>query len=216
MTRSALVLVAHADDESLGCGGTIVRLVKRGWRVDVVALSDGLLTTRGREQDNRADAREACRVLGVGEMRFLGFADQKFDQYPVADMANAVAALGLEPDLVITHADTDLNLDHRLTCEVAKIVARPRARPISLLACEIPATTFWNGRPFAGNYFVDIAEELETKIEAFACYGNELRGFPDPWSPEGLRLLARYHGMQCGLAAAEAFVVIRGYPDSLP
>jgi hypothetical protein len=58
--------------------------------------------------------------------------------------------------------------------------------------------------------------ELDAKIAAFACYSNELRAWPDPWSREGLELLARYHGMQCGLPLAEAYAVIRGYRDSLP
>ena len=62
---SALVLVAHADDESLGCGGTIPRLCRAGWRVDVVILSDGIIRTRDRVQDNRGDAAAACAVLGL-------------------------------------------------------------------------------------------------------------------------------------------------------
>jgi LmbE family N-acetylglucosaminyl deacetylase len=125
-------------------------------------------------------------------------------------------ALDLAPDLIVTHVDSDLNLDHRIVADVAKIVGRPRARPISILGCEVPNTTFWSGRPFAANYFVDISGELEAKITAFRCYGNEVRAWPDPWSPEGLELLARYHGMQCGLPLAEAYSVIRGYRDSLP
>jgi N-acetylglucosamine malate deacetylase 1 len=219
VTRSALVLVAHADDETLGCGGLVAKLVRRGWRVDVAIASDAVLTTRGQEQDNRADALAACRTLGIVEserVHFLGFQDQKFDRYPIADIANAVAALELQPELILTHDDTDLNLDHRIINEVAKIVGRPRQRPISILACESPAASFWNGRQFAANYYVDVTEEIDVKVAAFECYRNEVRSYPDPWSGEGLRLLARYHGMHCGLPMAEAFAVIRGYGGSLP
>lgn len=214
--RQALILVAHADDETLGAGGTIVKLARGGWNAQVVILSDGIVRVRGKVQDNREDAKTACRVLGVGEPRFLGFADQKFDSVPVADLAGAVANLGLEPDLVITHAETDLNGDHRLACEAAKIVARPKGRPISLLACEIPNTTLWNGRPFAANYYVDIRGTLERKVAAFSSYRNELRPYPHPWSRKGLKLLAEYHGMQSGLGMAEAFSLVRGYEGLLP
>ena len=212
----AVVLVAHADDETLGAGGTIAKLVETGWGVEVVILSDGLLTVRGVQQDNRADAVAACQCLGVAGPRFMGFPDQKFDTVPMADLAGAVGALSLQPDLVITHVDTDLNMDHRLTCEVAKIVSRPKVKPCSLLGCEVPNTTFWNGQPFAANYYVDITDYLDTKIEAFVRYRNECQPFPHPWSKDGLRLLARYHGMQAGFAAAEAFFVIRGYEARLP
>lgn len=214
--RNALVLVAHADDETLGAGGAIQKLVKGGWAVDVVILSDGLLSVRGAVEDNRPGAKAACKRLGVAAPRFLGFKDQKFDLEAVADLANAVSSLKLEPDLIISHADTDLNLDHRITCEVAKIVGRPKKKPVSLLACEIPNTTFWNGRPFAANYYVDISAELDVKIEAFACYTNELQVYPHPWSREGLKILAQYHGMQCGFKNAEAFQVIRAYEGLLP
>ena len=115
MPKQCLVLVAHADDETLGCGGTIVKLVQGGWDMRVVIMSGGLLTVRGEVQDNRGDAADACQVLGIGVPTFIGIADQYFDQHAMANLANRVAELALEPDLILTHVDTDLNLDHRIT-----------------------------------------------------------------------------------------------------
>jgi hypothetical protein len=66
---------------------------------------------------------------------------------------------------------------------------------------DIPNASFWNGHIFPANYYVDISQEIETKIEAFAAYRNELQSFPHPCSREGLRLLSKYHGMQCGCPA---------------
>lgn len=214
--RRAMILVAHADDETLGAGGLIQRLMKDSWRVDVVILSDGRITVRGEMQDNRADAAAACAVLGVGEPRFLGFPDQRFDGLPVADLANAVVELNLEPDLIVTHVESDLNQDHRIVCEVAKIVGRPKRKPVCLLGCEVPNTSFWNGQPFPANYYVDISNEIDKKVEAFSCYRNEIQEYPHPWSRDGLELLSRYHGMQCGFANAEAFRIIRGVSGLLP
>ncbi|MFN2513770.1 MAG: PIG-L deacetylase family protein [Pyrinomonadaceae bacterium] len=213
---NALILVAHADDETLGAGGTIRKLVTRRWDVAVVVLSDGIVRARGEEQDNRPDAIAACHRLGAAEPRFLGFPDQRFDTVPMMDLAGTVMQLNLLPDLIITHVDTDLNMDHRLTCEVAKIIGRPRSKPVAILGCEIPNTTFWNGRPFPVNYYVDITQEIETKIEAFSQYRNECQAYPHPWSREGLSLLAKYHGLQSGLPMAEAFHVIRGYEGRMP
>jgi LmbE family N-acetylglucosaminyl deacetylase len=214
--RRALILVAHADDETLGCGGTIQKLVRQGWKVDVVIVSDGIVTSRGKKQDNTKHAESACAVLGAGAPRFLGFPDQRFDMIPMADLANAVSSLGMEPNLILTHVDSDLNADHRLVCEAAKIVGRPRSRPVSILGCEIPNTSFWGGRPFPANYYVGITDEIERKIEAFCCYKNELQPYPHPWSREGLQLLAQYHGMQCGYGYAEAFSLIRGCGGLMP
>lgn len=214
--RKAMILVAHADDETLGAGGLIQKLLATEWDVDVVIMSDGMLTVRNVIEDNRADAVTACRRLGLTRAPvFLGFADQKFDTYPMADLANSVLELGIEPDLIVTHIDTDLNLDHRLVCDAAKIVGRPKKKPVSILGIEIPNTSFWNGHVFPANYYVDISLEIEIKIEAFAAYQNELQQFPHPWSREGLNLLSKYHGMQCGCAHAEAFTIIRGHSGLL-
>ena len=78
-SKLALILVAHADDETLGAGGTIIKLIEKGWIVNVVVLSDGKLTVRGKEQDNSKDFKSACKILGVNKFSLLNFKDQKFD-----------------------------------------------------------------------------------------------------------------------------------------
>ena len=211
-----MILVAHADDETLGAGGVIQKLIRDKWEISVVILSDGKLTVRGVLEDNSGDANKACQVLGVGDPVFLGYADQKFDTFPIADMANSVFSLNINPDLIISHVDTDLNQDHRIVCEIAKIIGRPKAKPVAILGCEIPNTSFWNGAPFQPNYYVNITDELETKIEAFSQYENELQKYPHPWSKKGLKLLAEYHGMQSGQGFSEAFQVIRGFNGLMP
>jgi LmbE family N-acetylglucosaminyl deacetylase len=147
---------------------------------------------------------------------FLGFPDQKFDTVPMADLAGAVLDLKLEPDLIVTHVNTDLNLDHRLVCDAAKIAGRPKKKPVAIIGGEVPNTSFWNGQPFPVNFYVDISNEIDGKVEAFAAYGNEMQAYPHPWSREGLKLLAQYHGMQCGCAYAEAYHIIRGHSGLLP
>ncbi len=213
--REAAVIVAHADDETLGAGGTIVKLLATGWNVAVVVFSD-TIRFGGQGISNREGLQKACDLLGVRELHVLGFPDQQFDTVPMAALAQKLIDLDLAPDLIITHADTDLNLDHRLTADAAKILGRPRRKPVSILACESPATSFWNGRCFPADYFVDITDSLEIKVKAFEQYVHEIQPCPSPWSPEGLRLLAQYHGMQCGLPFAEAFSVVRDYDGRLP
>ena len=164
---------------------------------------------------NRAGLEKACGILGVQELHVLNVPDQQFDGIPMAAFTQKLMDLKLAPDLIITHAVTDLNLDHRITCEAAKILGRPRRKPVSILACESPSTSFWNGKMFQANYFVDITDTIDLKVKALQQFVHEIQEFPGPWSPEGLRLLAQYHGMQCGFPYAEAFSVIRAYEGHL-
>jgi LmbE family N-acetylglucosaminyl deacetylase len=213
--KIALILVAHADDETLGAGGAILKLKKKNWIVNVVALTDGMLTVRKKIQDNRKGFRNACKFLGVDKFTLLNFKDQKFDTIAMSDLANAVIGLNVHPDLIITHCEDDLNKDHRLTCEVAKIIGRPKSKAISIIGCEIPSTSFWNGKSFPANYYIDISDYINLKIKAFSKYENEIQEYPHPWSKKGLKLLAEYHGMQSGFRYAEAFSIIRAYEGNL-
>ena len=215
--KSAMILMAHADDETLGAGGTLAHLVESGWQVNVVLLTDGVVAVRGDQvDDNRSAANQACRILGVGDPIVLGFEDQKFDRYQIADIANEVFKLELSPDLIITHSPHDLNGDHRITFDVAKIVGRPRSKNISILSAEIPKNNYWNGKVFQPNYYVDIAPYIETKLDAFAAYGNESKEYPHAFSAGAIELLAKYHGFHAGYQLAEAFHIVRGYPGLLP
>lgn len=212
-----MVLVAHPDDETLGCGATVARLANEGWDVDVVILTDGIITARGGDPvDNRDQCEQACEILGIKPPTLLGFPDQQLDRESLTDLSTAVTDLGRSPDLIITHSDHDLNVDHRLTAEVARIVARPLRKPVALLACEIPANTSWNGVAFPATYFVDVTETLDAKLDAFARYADEVQPPPSPLSLDGIRQLAEYHGRHVGVGAAEAFTLIRGIDGRLP
>jgi LmbE family N-acetylglucosaminyl deacetylase len=208
---NVLLLLAHADDEALGTGGIVQHLVAGDHDIQLLIVSDGVVGMRSNgEGDNRRALRASCEILGIDNWSCLDFPDQRFDTHPVAEIANWVQDEMELPDLIVTHASSDLNRDHRITAEVAKIIGRPRGRPVSILACEIPMVSPWNGRPFDPNFFVELTEEqLKKKIAAFTSYENEIREFPDPYSEEGLRNLARFRGQQSGHRAAEAFRVVR-------
>ncbi len=218
MPPAALALFAHPDDETLACGGTLHSLASRGWEVQVLFVGDGVITARGGEaQDNRDDAAEACRCLGVGEPTFVGFPDQRLDGLVVSDVINATrGAFARRPDLVLTHAGSDLNRDHRVVNHVAKVVSRPVDGPCALVECEVPGSSAWNGASFEPNWFVEIGDDLGAKLEALACYRNEVQRPPHPCSAELVEERARTTGAVAGLDAAEGLRVLRGYAGRLP
>lgn len=207
---NVLLLLAHADDESLGVGGTISRLLAEGHRLQLITMSEGIVRLRTSSDDNLPAYRRACEILQLEDYQTLGYADQQFDAFPIAELANAVThSLSFDPDWIITHADTDLNKDHQIVSEIAKIIGRPRKRPVRILGCEIPCGSIWKGVPFPAQFYVDISSTLPIKLNAFEQYQNEIRTFPDPFSTEGLETLAKFRGMESGHLAAEAFQVIR-------
>jgi LmbE family N-acetylglucosaminyl deacetylase len=211
MNKDVLVLVAHADDETLGCGCYIATLAERGFSVRVVIASSARFSRGDQQVDNRPCALEACRLLGVQQVDFLELEDQRFEGYGTREIVDRLDSLELSPGLILTHSAEDLNRDHRVIHEIALLYARPMVKRIRLLGCEIPNGAQYYGKAFHPNYFVDASEKIELKKKAFACYTGEVRAFPHPYSLEGIEATARFRGMEVGLPFAEAFQVLRWF-----
>ena len=202
--------LAHADDEVLGCGGLLAKLASQGHQVRIVLASDGIVR-RSDEADNTAGARAAAKILGAHDLHFLGFPDQRFDQFPLIDFNRAFDRLGLDPDLLITHSGHDVNHDHTIVFRSAIVVIRPLKKKTKVLACETLSSTEWGYQPFAASLYVDISDFLPQKLEAMKAYRAELREFPHPRSLAGIEIKAKQRGLEVGCRAAEAYQVLRWF-----
>lgn len=222
---NVLVVCAHPGDEVLGCGGTLALHAKRGDRVRVLVLGDGW-TSRVRSLEKGAEAldldvlesqaRSGLAALGVTDVQYLRFPDNRFDRIAMLDLVKSIEAVKAahRPDIVYTNSAYDLSVDQRKTCQAVITAFRPQPgeRAIELLAFEVPSSTEWNPRgpvTFAPNVFVDIEAVLAAKIGAYKRFTHELRAWPHPRSPEAIENLAKHRGSTAGIGAAEAFVLLR-------
>ena len=216
---NVLVIAAHMDDETLGVGGTIARHVAAGDTVTVCFACkraydhkfDPLLV-----QQEEQSAKDAAKVLGYSDLRFLDLRDELLDERlldVIIPLEECVAQV--QPSVVYTHHRGDSNQDHRavlqatlIACRVISSIKVPR-----LLAYEVPSSTEFAGpfpeSAFQPNYYVNVADTLGRKSEALKAYTRELREFPHPRSVKGIEILAAKRGMEVGFQAAESFIVIR-------
>jgi LmbE family N-acetylglucosaminyl deacetylase len=219
-----LCIVAHPDDEVLGCGGTMAQLVREGYSVTIAILGEGM-TSRYQQRDH-ADmnlvqtlqdcTQKAANVLGAEEVFPYNLPDNRFDTVPLLDIIKIIEALieRVQPQVIYTHHGGDLNIDHVIVHRAVLTATRPAPScPVkTLYTFEVPSATDWafgQFQPmFCPNVFMNITSTLETKIEAMNVYKSESRPFPHPRSPEALRALARHWGSVVGFPAAEAFELI--------
>lgn len=223
--KSILVVAAHPDDEVLGCGGYIANHVRLGDEVFVTFLSDGVTSRLGNLglqeiESRRSAARLASKVLGVSDVKFGDFPDNKLDASPLLEVIKSIEAVveQIRPQIVLTHFGGDLNIDHRIVNQAVLTACRPAPKQgvKEILFFEVPSSTEWQvpteGEAFAPNWFEDISQTLELKIKALLMYEHELREWPHPRSVKAVEHLAHWRGASCGVDAAEAFVLGRRIP----
>ena len=216
------VIVAHPDDEVLGCGGTIARHVEQGDIVNLLTLSDGVSSRENNSENSIYIAERhsallhAAQILNINEVESLDYPDNKFDIVPRLDIIKSIEKfLGKKNyDIVYTHCGNDLNIDHRITYESVLTACRPLPnKTINQIRCfETVSSTEWalhSGNSFKPNLHIDISSFFDKKISALQAYITEMREAPHSRSFENVSALAKYRGMSVGFELAESFYVER-------
>ncbi len=209
--KRILVVAAHPDDEVLGCGGTLVKMIRElGCKAWVL-----LLTNYNVHIENKIMQRQiegASTSLGVQYIIEGRYEDQKFDMYPLCEIADTITGVinRIMPDVVYTHSDKDMNQDHVIVSKATSIATRPLTSAVrEVYAYEVLSSTHYGTNRFSPDFFVDITKTISTKQMAMGSYKTELKEFPHPRSLAGIETLSRFRGTQSGCHHAEAFETIR-------
>lgn len=218
-----LIVAAHPDDEILGCGGTISKLVKDGHEAFTLILGEGI-TSRDEKRNAKLKSPEikvlkrqavqANKLIGVKQVFMHDFPDNRFDTVSFLDIVKAIEKVKkkVKPEKIFTHYEKDLNIDHQITQRAVITAARPLPKESvkEILSFEILSSTEWNNpQTFFPDAFFDITNTIEDKLSALSEYKSELRKFPHPRSLKGVRLNAENWGMKTGVRFAEVFKIVR-------
>jgi len=219
MKNKILVIAAHPDDEILGCGGTIIKHIKKGDIVNVIFLTDG---ESSRDNHNlkinkrKQQAIDCCKYLKTNPPIFFDFPDNKIDSIPLLNVIKKLEGIikKIKPSTIYTHYFGDLNIDHQKTFEAVNVACRPlKGNIIKNIFCfEVLSSTEWKisyKKKFNPNLFINIDNELKKKIFALKIYKEELRKYPHSRSLKGIKTLSMYRGIQSGNKHAEAFYIAR-------
>lgn len=211
---NVLVVIAHPDDEALGCGGTIAKFAGAGATVGVL-LPLRRCDPRGRatwDQLLTAFSR-SCEILGARPI----IPDSPMDETDAEPRPHVLHDLILpwieRADLVLTHWPGDVNQVHRGVARAVEIGTRPFRRRVDVSCFEVPTSTDQafgvGGSPFVANEHVVLdATQARLKTEAAEAYGSEL---VMGRRPEDVERSLRARGASIGVPFAEAFAVARRF-----
>jgi len=214
-----LIVAAHPDDEVLGAGGTILKHISKGDKVSLLILGDGE-SSRKKGADIKKRSQQAvksAKLLGVSNLVLEKLPDNQFDTVSLLKITKIIEGClnKVKPQVVYTHSGNDLNLDHQLTFKAVLTACRPQPGFFvkKLLSFEVLSSTEWQVKDsshcFCPTVYNDITSYVDKKVEILDVYKDEVKTFPHPRSKEGVRVLAKYRGMESGYEFAEAFQLIR-------
>ena len=223
MKKQILVVAAHPDDEVLGCGGTISKFSKK-YSVNTVFMTNGVSARNYKNKKIESNlikkrkqaAEKSCKILGSKKPIFFDFPDNSMDSIPILEIIKKIEKVinKLKPEIIFTHKNSDLNIDHQLTNKAVMTAARPikKSSVKQILFFEILSSSEWNlvGKNDQNenlNWFEDISKTIKIKLKAIKVYKQELKKWPHPRSVEGIISLAKNRGGTVGYFYAESFIL---------
>jgi LmbE family N-acetylglucosaminyl deacetylase len=206
-----ITVIAHPDDEVLGCGATMARLVDEGHDVRVL-LSLRRSDPRGVEHWGRIleDFAAACAVVGVEPVYADPLLEESSADYDVRSLHEVVLPHVEWADTVFTHWQGDVHQVHRTVSRSVEVATRPFRRRRNVYLFEAPTSTDQPfGQGFAPQMFVPVDEsQARRKLEAMNLYSTEAA---PGRRVEDLERRMRLRGAEIGAEYAEAFMVARQF-----
>jgi LmbE family N-acetylglucosaminyl deacetylase/cytochrome c-type biogenesis protein CcmH/NrfG len=202
--KTVLAVGAHPDDIELGCGGALAKFKDTGYKVCGLVITSGEQgnTNGGKGMDRKTEATNGASALGLDQVWVYNFKDtQLYSQLNEIKNIIEEKILQTNAEIVITQSANDIHQDHKTVFEATKIAARG-AR--TLLCYEDVSTEPY----FIPNYFVDITEYIDDKMEAVELHKTQKHQLY--MQPESIKGRAAHRGMQSGVKYAEAFLLYKG------
>ena len=212
---------AHADDETLGLGGTILKAASNNSIVDVLIVTDSTssqyVNDNNKKKIRNANLKAACNKLQVNNIFEFNFPDMQLDSISHIKLNIKIAKLINKEmyNTIFVHHPNDINKDHQILFDSVMVACRPQPKSsvTSVLTYYVVSSTEWGGYEastmFRPNVFINISEFIDQKIEVFKIYKDEIREYPHPRSIENIINTAKYFGSQVGMGFAEPFKLLR-------
>ena len=218
--KRILIVAPHADDETLGCGGTILKLVDEGFEVHWLLVT-GMRLDSGFSKEQiikrKDEIQRVKKSYGIAEVHELNLPPARLETLASGEIIGPIAKVvsTVEPEQVFTVYRNDAHSDHEIVFDAVMSATKSFRYPYvkRVLAYETMSETDYGLKPedpgFRPNVFIDISSYLDKKLDTLEIFESEVGEFPFPRSRKALESLAYVRGSQCNAEAAEAFMLIK-------
>lgn len=215
-----LVIATHPDDETLGCGGSLLKLKSEGnqlyWLI-ITNVSKSLGYSQHQITRRQKEIKDVGDLFGFKRIYDLKYPTTKLDLVPMVQLVNKIGKVIREvmPETIFVPNRSDIHSDHRITFNATLSCTKQFRFPYVqrvLMYETISETEF--APPFSDEYFVpsayiNITHFIDEKIRISNVYQSEVGMHPFPRSDRNIRALATFRGATINVDYAEAFMVIK-------
>lgn len=212
-----MVVSPHPDDETLGAGGTLLKMKKQGHALCWLNVTDMTVEDGWDEEviaHRQAQIKAIRSFFGFDTFYNLSFPPTRLSDTAQGELIDAIRDIlkREEPEWLIIPGRYDAHSDHHAVYDACMACAKSFRAPYikRITTMEIPSETEqgYQLESFRPNLFIDITDEMEKKLEAMKLYDTEMGEFPFPRSIEFVESVARVRGsgMYC---YAEAFCIVK-------
>ena len=208
--EKVVVVADHPDDETIGCGGTIIKHLNKGDEVHCILVTKG----NAEQKEIWDKVKDTYRFTSVTELDFpeLDLMDKSLNEL-IPPLSKAISSI--QPQTIIIPNRSDAHSDHKAIFNAVASCTKAFRYPFleKVLMMEvISETDFALPLPegqFIANYYVDITKEFEKKQEILKIYESELLPYPQTRNLNTMQALNRYRGSQINAEYAEAFMNLK-------
>ena len=216
MKNVVLVVAVHPDDETLGCGGTLLKHKTSGdevhWLIcTTIDKTNSYYKTR---EDELKIVADAYKFNSVNNLRLK---TMQVDEYGMSSLIDKISNVinTIKPNIIYLPFKGDVHSDHRKIFEASYSCTKSFRYPFikKIYMMEILSETEFapstKEDSFIPNTFVDISAYFEKKIEIMKIFKSEISMHPFPRSERNLKSLATLRGATAGCEYAESFVLLK-------
>lgn len=215
-----LFIAVHPDDETLGCGGSILKHKVSGDKIYWLIITNIDKANGWKNERVQSRQKEISRVskrYGFLSTDKLNFPAARLDTVAMNELIKAISKVidKVKPDIVYLPNMTDIHTDHQITFKAVMGCVKTFRAPFikRILMYETVSETEFSPAlsdgGFKPNVFMNISDFLAEKIEIMKIYKGESDSFPFPRSTENIKALAQHRGATSGFKAAEAFILLK-------
>lgn len=216
MKNKVLVIAVHPDDETLGCGGTLLKHKSNG---DEIHWLIGTQTNQNNDfyKIREQEIEKVAKLYNFNSVHNLALNTMQVDQYSMSELIGKISKIinEVKPNIIYLPFKGDVHSDHRHIFNAAYSCTKSFRYPFIKYIYMIETLSETDFAPstkedsFVPNVFVDITGFMDKKLEIMKVFKSELAEHPFPRSLRNLEALATLRGATAGCEYAESFMLLK-------